>query len=71
MHELLQEIYILVSHVGYSGEYIESLPPAERKLILFYYKEEQKRKEKERQGQVAGGNVIGSPIDPTAEIDNK
>ena len=40
MHSVLQEIYILVSKVKFSGEYVEKLPPAERKLQLLYYEQE-------------------------------
>ena len=32
----------MVTKLGYSAEYVESLPPAERELIISYYLEEQK-----------------------------
>ena len=37
---------MLVSRVHFSGEYVESLPPAERKLQIFYYQEDEKEKAK-------------------------
>jgi len=53
---------MLVNRVHFSGEYVESLPPAERKLQIFYYQEDEKEKAKamkKRQGN--SGPTIGSP----------
>jgi hypothetical protein len=45
---------------------VETIPPAERELIISYYLEEQKEKQK-RQEQANKGTTIGTPIDPMGE----
>lgn len=62
LHDVLQEIYLLVTKCHLSAEYIESISPAERKMYKLYFKEEEKAKQKPQENVP----TIGSPIDPSA-----
>ena len=64
LHNILKDIYHIVTKLGYSAEYVEELPPAERELIINYYLEEQKEK-RDRQNPQNNGMSIGSGIDTT------
>ena len=37
LHEIYFEEYFLVRHVGFSGEYVNTLSPAERGIFKSYY----------------------------------
>jgi hypothetical protein len=50
LHNLLKEIYYLVNKVGFTAEYVESLPPAERMLFWNYYLEEKENERKQESG---------------------
>lgn len=47
LQEVYQEIYLLVSRVGFDAQYVESLAPVERLIYLVHYKDEQERQEEE------------------------
>jgi hypothetical protein len=64
LHNILQEIYILASKVKFSGEYIESLPPAERRLQLSYYEreiaEQNKQSKKSSSRSISMADLVGN-----------
>lgn len=60
---MLQDIYILVSKLGFSGEYVERLSPMDRKMQLFYYEQELEEKKKKQRNVDNAGPSIGSGFD--------
>ena len=55
----------MVSKLGYSAEYVDKLPPVERKIIHIYWEKEQEelRRRRERDDQSGGrGPTIGGSI---------
>ena len=51
----------MVSKMGFSGEYVDNISPAERKVYLNYYKEELEEKRKART-KTNSGPIIGAPV---------
>lgn len=45
--EIYQEIYLLVSRLHFSAEYIETITPVERRIYLMQYKDEKERDQDE------------------------
>ena len=37
LHEVYYDIYQLVRHVGFDGEYVDNMCPADRELYKHYY----------------------------------
>ena len=63
MHLVLQEIYLLVSKVGFSGEYVDHISPGERKMFILYYDKEQEEKRKaENPNSGIGGMTATDPL---------
>ena len=64
----MQEIYRLVKHNNFTGEYIDSISPADRSLFIMYHEkemEEQRKQNKESAGAgYSPGPTIGKPIEP-------
>jgi hypothetical protein len=60
LHEVLQDIYVLVNKAHFSAEYVEKLPPNERALQIFYYKKDLEEQVKARRKSTGhGGPTIG------------
>jgi hypothetical protein len=47
LHNILQEIYHLVRYGSFSAEYIESISPLERKLLIGYWHRDEEENNKE------------------------
>lgn len=56
----------MTSKMGFSGEYVRSLSPADRKMYIHYYMEEQKQKKKSEEPS-NNMNVL-PPIDTLGDM---
>ena len=56
----------MVSQLGFTAEYVDTLSPADREVYINYYKEDERRKQQQQQSPgdlTNSGSTIGSPID--------
>jgi len=48
LHGILQDIYLMVTKMYFSPEYVENLSPAERQMYIKYYLKELQEKAKKQ-----------------------
>lgn len=48
LHEIYNDIYILVRFIGFTGEYVNEMTPLERGLYKSYYELEKKANQNEK-----------------------